>query len=131
MSDPGVLARTLIQKYFPKFGTIRKQIEYRKMSDTNYTPGNIQVSVLSSHTLDVIWDEFSFTSTMAALLQKDDSAILDVDKKVIFPALDLPVSPALTDRIVDDSGDTWAIMAIAADPADAHFELHVRPIAYV
>ena len=87
----------------------------------------IDQTVVSSHSIQMVWDEFSFTENKAAIHKFDDSPILSIDRIVIFPSLDLPVEPSVNDRIVDDSSNEWSVLGISKDPAGAHYELHVRP----
>ncbi len=127
MADPGQLARDLIQQHFPKFGSIRKACTYRQMEEPVYD-GNVTEAIKAEYPVMIIWDDFSFTQTIAGISKFDDSTILSIDRIVIFPALDLPVVPDMIDRIVDDSSVLWAFVGIAQDPADAHYEIHVRPL---
>lgn len=129
--DPYQLAQNLLQKHFPKFGGIRKSTTYQVVADSVYDAetGSTTNTVTASYPdVLMIWDEFSFSITYAQVKKFDDSTILSIDRKVIFPSLDLPVAPAPGDRVVDDSSVTWSIIGISVDPADAHYELHVRPL---
>jgi len=91
--------------------------------------GNVVDVVTDSHPLNVIWSDFNFTKNSAQEMKFDDSTILSIDRFIIYPALDLPVSAKVGDRVVDDSSDTWSIIAVGLDPALAHYELHVRPLS--
>lgn len=129
MSDPGALAASLLQKHFPKFGTFRKSCTYKEMADSTYnaTTGAVTAVVTSTTTINIIFDEFGFTVVNAATSQGDELNILTIDRKAIFPALDLSISPKVNDLIVEGS-TTWRVMGISLDPKPAHYELHVRPV---
>jgi hypothetical protein len=129
MSDPGALAANLLQKNFPKFGTFRKLCTYKDVADPIHDPSTDEVTPVtnSSTQIYIIFDEFNFTLTQAAIMQGDESNIISVDRKAIFPALDLPVVPKVHDLIVEGS-TTWRVMGLSRDPKPAHHELHVRPI---
>jgi hypothetical protein len=78
--------------------------------------------------IDAVWLDFKISMSRASLAKADDSTTLFVDKKVIFPALELPVTPRLTDKVVDDSNNEWSIIGIETDPARAHYTFHIRPL---
>lgn len=131
MSDPGQLAQQLLQKYFVKFGSIRQPIIYQSMpAKADYDPAFQTIENEPVEAVDAlaIWDDFSFTQTTAANKQMDDQSILEVDKKVIIPALDLPgIIPVVGDRIVAASTQVWDVVGVSFDPAGAHYEFHARP----
>ena len=129
MGEPGALAASLLQKHFPKFGTFRKSCTYNEVGDSGYdtTIGTVTPVVLSSTSIEIIFDEFTFTQTQASTMQGDETRILQIDMKAIFPSLDLSVTPKVNDLIVQDT-TTWRVMGISLDPKPAHYELHVRPV---
>lgn len=131
MADPGALAASLIQTHFPKFGTNRKECDYRQMGETTYNTATQTGTPVISQThpgLFIIFANFNFTQTQAGEMQKDGEPILSIDKKAIFPALDLPFPPQANDRIVDDENIVWRVMGISGDPKPAIHTLHVRPL---
>ncbi len=107
-------------KFFVKYG-MTKACVYQSMLESSYTGGNVSKPVASSHNLDIVFDQIQ-----ASLV--DGSTILSIDRVAIFPALDLPVVPKISDLIVDPSLKEWEVQNVVEDPADAHFELRVRPI---
>ena len=129
MGDPGALASSLLQKHFPKFGTFRKSCTYKEVDDSTYNTatGSATPVVLSSTSIEIIFDEFSFTQTQSSTIQGDESNILQIDRKAIFPSLDLAVTPKVNDLIVEGT-TTWRVMGISLDPKPAHYELHLRPV---
>ena len=131
MTDYGTLAATILQKNFDKFGSFRKLCTYTSVGDSVYDPvtGVVVESIASTQPVYIIFDEFSFTTTIAGVMQPDDSSIKEIDKKAIFPSLDLAVTPKVNDKITDDNSVIWRVMGISIDPKPAHYELHVRPIS--
>lgn len=130
MANYGTLLQVKIQKEFPKFGDIRKLCTYKHASDSVYnaTTGNVTESLDAGVSLYIIFDSFNFTSKMAPEMHEDDSAVLSIDKKAIFPTLDLPGNPpGYGDVITDHNGLVWKVIAKSTDPADALQELHIRP----
>ncbi len=118
----------LIQANWPKFTAngLTRATTYQQLDSAAYdaNAGTVTHSVVSSATLEMVWDDFSNKRET----KFDDSTILAIDRVVIFPSLGLPVEPSTNDRVVDDSSDVWNIIQIAGDPAEGHYELHVRPV---
>jgi len=131
MSDPGARSASLLQKHFPKFGTFRKKCTYVVVgvSVYNAAAGTTTPVVVSTHTnLYIIFDEFGFTETQAQQIQPDETRVMSVDRKAVFPSLDLSVTPSVNDEITDEGGQKWRVMGLSNDPKPAHHALHVRPI---
>ncbi len=104
---------------------------YQRMSEASYDAGNgvVTHAVEAEYPgIEVIWSEFGFSISSAGINKFDDSSILSIDRKLIFPTLLLPVVANIGDRVVDDSGNIWNIRGIGVDPANAGYKLHVRPI---
>lgn len=132
MVDPGLLATQLLQKNFPKFGSFRKSCVYHSMLDMEYDPETGSTTEIPNpenppQDLYIIFDEFGFTKNQSGERQNLEEPILSIDKKAIFPSLDLPFMPRVNDQIVDEENLVWIVIGISEDPKPAHFELHVRP----
>lgn len=129
MADPGQLAQQLLQKHFPKFGSIRVLCTFTSVGDAEYnaTTGGVVESVIGSQPVYIIFGEFTFSDTKAPTYKEDDSVIESTDKKAIFPQLDLSFIPKINDYITDNV-KKWRVVGVSVDPANAHYELHVRPI---
>lgn len=129
MADLGKLIPKVIKKAFPLFGSIRQAVTFQSMAAPTYdvSNGNVADVITSIHSLNVIWDSFSFTQHNAQSQKQDESTILSGDRKVIYPALDLPVVAKVGDRVVDSAAVAWVVMGVDLDPATAHYSLHVRP----
>jgi len=128
--DPKKLAQNLIKKNFVKLGGIRKECTYKSITVPSYNAqtGVVSGPVSTSYTgIKIIFDEFSANKASYSIFIKDDSSILSIDKIAILPVLDLAVIPKVEDEIVDNNSVTWRVKGIISDPADAHYELHVRP----
>lgn len=95
---------------------------FQEMDDTGYVPGGAPIKdVLSSHNVDIVFDEIQKYLT-------DDSTTKSITKVAILPSLALPVVPKINDLVVDSSLREWEVLAVVADPANAHYELGVKPI---
>ncbi len=130
MADYGTLAQQQVQKNFPKFGNIRKLCTYKHASNSTYnaTTGAVTEVLSAGVSLYVIFDTFSFTSKMAPERHDDDTAVLSIDKKVMFPTLDLSgAAPSYGDVLIDPDGIIWKVIGKSTDPASALQELHIRP----
>ncbi len=118
----------LIQANWPTFTAngLTRPTTYQQLATASYdaNAGTVSHVVVSSTVLEMVWDDFSNKRQT----KFDDSTILSIDRVVIFPSLDLPVEPSTNDRVVDDSSDVWNVVQIAGDPAEGHYELHVRPV---
>jgi len=128
--DPKKLAQNLIKKNFVKFGGIRKECTYKSITVPSYDAqtGVVSAPISTSYAgIKIIFDEFSTTVNNYPNFRKDDSSILAIDKIAIFPVLDLAVIPKVEDEIVDNNSVAWRIKGVSVDPAEAHYELHVRP----
>lgn len=131
MEDPGELAARLVQKHMPKLGTLRKSCTYKEMTDDTYDTSNgnaTDVSVATFPGIMIVFAAFNFTKTLAGIMQNDEKVILDIDKKAIFPSLDLSIAPKVNDQIVAPDGVIWRVMGIGGDPKPAIHTLHVRPL---
>lgn len=129
MSDPGALAKNLLQQNFSKLGTIRRPVTYKEMGSAAYTvaTGVVEEVVQSSNFLEVVWLTSPFAKLETESFKPDDINLLSIDQIALFPALDLPVKPKIGDQIVDEFNVTWIVMAVSTDPAGAHYQLHSRP----
>ena len=115
-----------VQKYWPIFiqNGLTKSCTYQVTPKQVYDPnsGTVTGPPTATYPIEVIFDEFSS-------LAIDGEAIRVIDRKALFPVLDLPVVPRIDDRIVSPSNVTWRIVSgPPSDPADAHYSLHVRPL---
>lgn len=116
------IASTLLKKW-PVFvnNGLTNLSTFQSMEESSYTPGNdVSTPVSSSHSIEIIFDNIQ-----ASLV--DESTVRSIDRYAIFPVLLLPVVPKLNDLIVDSSLVVWTVKAINTDPANAHYQLHVRP----
>lgn len=126
MADPGKLARDLIQKHFPKFGSIRRLCTYKALPDPAYDVDTKAVTAVATTTASIyiIFDEIK-------VKQDDDVPILSIDRLAIFPKLDLSITPRVGDTIDDDEGIIWSVVGLGKDPASAAHSLHIRPVGPV
>lgn len=56
----------------------------------------------------------------------DGEAVLSTDQKFLFPSLILPIEAKASDTILDERGQTWEIIKLMTDPAEAVVILQVR-----
>jgi len=115
-------------KHFVNNGATKTTV-YKEMGVATYdanSGGSTQPEV-SAHTVEMVWDEFSFTLTRSPEGSVDDRAIYEIDKKLIFPSLHLPIVPKVGDH-VEEGGVAWLVKGVSVDPVTAHYELHVRPL---
>jgi len=106
-----------------KYG-LTKKVVYQEMGESVRTANGVDTIIMSSTNIDAVLDN---TSKFAWLL-RDDITIMNIDKVAIFPALALSVVPKVDDRIVMSDLIQWKVKGVCPDPADAHFELWIRPI---
>ena len=69
-ADPGALAASLVQEHFPKFGTNRKECDYRQMGETTYNTATQTGTPVISQThpgLFIIFANFNFTRKQESL----------------------------------------------------------------
>lgn len=117
-----------LQKNFPKFGNIRKPCIYQEIDSAYYDAGSGSVikNIVSEHPLMAIFDEASTGAVSNINVDEDTSRVREL-KVAIFPALDLPITPKNHDRIVMENSSVWSVCGNIGDPADAHYELVIRP----
>lgn len=132
MADPGVLAAQLIQKHWPKFGSIRKASVLIPSGNSDYNPSDGSVTtkpdVPIEHPLQIIFDQFPQTKVYSPV-GKGEEPVLSIDRIAMFPTLDLSVVPQVEDQIKEvASNDVWKVVGLLTDPASGHYSLHVRPI---
>ena len=129
MADPGELAKSLLQKNFPKFGSFRRYVTYVVKNKDGYNAGTgvVTPNPGGSHPLWMIFLSYGSTITQSAEMENDDQVILSVDRKAVFPSADLPVIPKKGDQI-QDGAVLWRVMGINDDPKPAHYALHCRPL---
>jgi len=123
-------AKTLQDKWplFVKYGATKACV-YQSMTESTYTSGTVAKDVISSHNVDIVFDSLGGGSVQKYQQTLDDGSTIRVtDRVAIFPTLNLPVVPKISDLIVDPSLKEWEVKAVAEDPVDAHYELWVRPI---
>lgn len=124
MSDPGAIARKEIAKNFPKFGTIRKLVVYRIVSElADYTNGAVTEGPTIDFTFYVIFlnvKTFDFATV-------DDDPVLHTDKACIFPIGDMQGNTPKPNDIVMEGMSKWVVRGAKVDPADATWKLWVRP----
>ena len=75
----------------------------------------------------VILDEFNQTINQSQIKSNDDVEILSIDRKALFPVLNLAATPKIDDILLIDSIE-WIVKGISIDPAKAVYTLHIRPI---
>lgn len=121
--DAGKLTQKLVQKHFPKFGSIRQLFTYQEMGEPTYDGGDVTEHILNTYQVYMIMSDIS----TYGIFKNEDTAILSIDKSVVFPALDLPVVPKINDKIALNQY-TYTIIGIAEDPAAATYQFHIRPI---
>lgn len=116
------IPQALLNKWplFVKAGAT-KPCTYKSMGNSNYTPGNqVTNPILSSTPLEIIFDDIK-----AFLV--DDVSIFSIDKTAIFPVLLLSSIPKINDLIVGPDASKWKVIRIVVDPANACYQLQVRP----
>lgn len=102
---------------------------YKSMELPTYNGGVVTKNVISQHP----GTEIIFTAMGGGSLQKYQAMLVDgetikkIDKVAVFPSLNLPVVPKINDFIVDPSAVSFKVKAVALDPANAAYELWVRP----
>jgi hypothetical protein len=126
MADPGKLARDLIQKHFPKFGSIRRLCTYKAIPDPTYDVDTKTVSAVATTaaSIYIVFDDIK-------VKQDDDITTLSIDRLAIFPKQDLSVAPRVGDTIDDDESIVWNVIGLGKDPAGAAHSLHIRPVGPV
>ena len=113
-----------------KYG-LTKKVVYQEMGDSVRTANGVDTSIMSSTNIDVVMDNLGGGLQKFAWLLRDDITIMSIDKVAIFPALALSVVPKVDDIIVMSDLTQWKVKGVCPDPADAHFELWIRPITSV
>lgn len=123
MVDYGLKAKRLYKKHFPKFGpTIIKSCTYKFVKPVTYTPSTGDVTQplpVDDQPLDVIFVD-------AEDVKVDDEPIRLTDKVAMFPSLNLLQNAEVGDKIYEGSNE-WKVLTLLSDPADAGWELLVRP----
>lgn len=106
-----------------------KPITYRIRAEETYdtATGQITPGADTDYTLNALIYTFSFTATAASDRERDDKEVLNIDRKCLFAALDLPVTPRIGDYIII-AGETWRVIGLNKDPGILHQNLHIRPI---
>ena len=130
MLDPAEIIKNEIQKNFPKFGKIRKSCVYKESDESIVDTSTGQSIPVYSNTypLMVIFDEFNPSRSFSTDTFIDEESVRSIDKIAIFPSLDLPIMPKVTDVIVDDLNIEWRVLGVSSDPVPGHYELHIRPL---
>lgn len=126
MTDPMILAQTLLQKNFPKFGKFRRSCSYKEMDNSNYNSGNgtaAEVVVSTQDFVQIIFDDAGEYATSFG----DNVTVKITDKVAIVPSLDVTVTPKVKDQIIDPDGVIWVVEGIGTDPGPVHWSLLVRP----
>jgi len=128
MNDPGQLAKDLLQKHFPKFGTFRQACAYAEHGEPVYdaNSGLNTRTVLSTTSIEIIFADISEANK--GVMMVSNVPVESRDRQAIFPSADLGFDPKVADSIFDASNVEWMVMAIGSDPKPAIFQLHVRPI---
>lgn len=132
MADYGDLAKGLIQKYLPSFGSFGTTVLYRSMGAMLYNPDTGQTTPSPIVEFDIygIIIPFSQTANQSGNRQFDDIVVLSVDRKIILAAADMAVEARVADQ-VEFNGETWRVIGVQADPKPAHYSLHIRPSGVV
>lgn len=106
-----------------------KAITYRRRAVESYDPttGTITPGADTDYTLNALVYTFPMTSTRAGDRQRDDLTVLNIDRKCLFAALDLPIEPRVGDYVIMD-GETWRVIGLNKDPGILHRNLHIRPL---
>lgn len=127
--DPGALVENLVQKHFPKFGTIRKECTYYQTGNSteDIETGVVSPEIVSTHTNLFIIFDFPNASKMSHQLL-DNISILAIDKIAMFPSLDLSITPTVNDIIVDHLSIRWQVISIFSDPQPGLYQLLIRPV---
>jgi len=131
MSDPGRVAELALKKNWGKFGSILKNCTFKSVAGSVYQPGSgtITTEVISeTPNVKILFDEFGFTDFQSPEGQEDNTTILKIDKKAIFPASLIPDVPKVNDLIVEDGGQIWQVKAGSKDSKPLIYQLHVRPV---
>ena len=74
-------------------------------------------------------DSFPISRTNSGDKQKDDEEVLKIDRLFITSTHYFTGKPRIGDKVtvLEDSTE-WNVIGFTGDPADAHYELHVRPV---
>lgn len=119
----------LCQKNFKKAGTILIDTIYKSTSDDTELNGVVTPGGTTDQPLKILLDEFNQTINQSGYRSNDDVQILSIDKKALFPTLDLAVIPKVDD-IISIGAIEWIVKGISTDPVEALQTLHIRPFGY-
>jgi hypothetical protein len=101
-------------------GTLRRTVTYKaQAASPGYTPGTGAVTRLEQN--------YAVSGLVYGYARKDIDGVLvkPFDRRFLCHQANLPVSPKLTERLVLD-GQTWEVVGIEEDPAQAVWMLQIR-----
>jgi len=130
MTDLRAKIKNKVNKGLDKLGTVQRAITYSAMSASAYdeATGTWTNTVLSTDNISVVFSEFVPTRSFSTDILNDEEPIRTIDRLVIFSSLLMTVVPSVNDVIEDlETHVFWRVLGVSGDPADAHYELHVRP----
>ena len=111
-------------------GTINVACTYRRIADPTYvaSTGVATNPITSSHSISVIFDEFTASKLRSTDSMEDEQPVRSIDKIAIIAGQVLGFDPSVGDIIlVISTSQTWRILGVTSDPVGAHYELHIRP----
>ena len=104
---------------FASLSDLLTSVTYRHITPGAYNPATgTQTPTVTTQSVSVLLVDY-------VAREIDGQVIQPGDQKVLCPQSYLSPAPALLDEIVIGS-DTWAVVRVANDPANAMWELQVR-----
>lgn len=132
MADPGQTIQQEIQKNFPQFGSIRKQVTYHSVDlvvDYHTDTGDFDQSPPVNQ---IVWGIFVSVQGGSSPDQAKvtDQVVQSKNKAILIPQLDLEVTPKLDDELTEVvAGTSWRVVGVKIDPADGLWKLTLKPIS--
>jgi len=116
----------LVEAFQVDLDDIPRPCTYTSLAGANpsYNPDN---GIITRPQDTVFYFDPVFTGIVESL--KDDVPVQEKDMLMIFPSSYMTIEPRINDTVLDENNVIFAVVAGVNDPAQAHYELHIRPIS--
>lgn len=111
-------------------GYTQKSVTYRQKANVGYDASDGTITDGGDQDfpgLLVMIASYSATANQSGNMEVTDEVVLKIDRKIVFPALDLPVDPKVNDQIIHGS-ILYRVIGTQSDPGPTVRILHCRPI---
>lgn len=117
------VARTAIKS----FGNVREEVTYRSWSSTTFDTNDLKVTRgMTEKKVSGIWLDFTTDEIDNVNVLAQDRIFL-VARKDLTEQFGSSFEPHHNDQIQRSSDERWEVVRIERDPAEALYELQVRP----